>query len=299
MEASLKIAITGARGQVGSDCVEVLAGGHRYKLLPLGSDDLDITDARSVRRILDGEKPDIIVNCGAFTNVDACEEKKEESWAVNVTGVKNLAETARESGAWLIHISSDYVFDGERPLPQSYVEDDRPSPVSHYGVTKWEGEKAINASGARATILRTAWVYGANGANFLKTILRLSLTTEGKPLKVVDDQMGSLTWSYRLARQIEKIIEHQAMGLFHASAEGHCTWYEAAREFLALMKVDKAVRPCLTTEFPRPAPRPKNSILENRNLKKAGLNVMVDWREDLQLFVGKFRERLMDEVTGR
>ena len=295
----MKIAITGARGQVGSDCVEVLGADGRYEILPLGRDDLDIADPGSVQRTISREKPEIIVNCGAFTNVDACEERREKAWAVNVTGVKNLAEAARERGAWLIHISSDYVFDGAKPLPQPYVEDDRPSPVSYYGVTKWEGEKAINASGARATILRTAWVYGANGSNFLKTILKLSRATDRKPLRVVNDQMGSLTWSYRVACQIEKIIEHGAIGLYHASAEGRCTWYEAAREFLAIMKVDQEVQPCLTTEFPRPASRPKNSILENRNLKRAGLNVMAHWREDLELFVGKFGALLIDETARR
>ncbi len=293
----MKIVITGAYGQVGSDCVAVLGTPVCHEVTAIARRDLDISDAAAVDQTMSDVKPDIILNCGAFTNVDACERERDKAWAVNVDGPRNLAEAARKRDAWLIHISSDYVFDGKKTVPEPYYEDDQPAPLSFYGVTKLEGERAIRDSGARSTILRTAWVYGANGANFLKTILRLALAENNAPLKVVNDQVGSLTWSHRLARQVEKIIQNNALGLFHATAEGHGSWYEAAMAFLAEMEINKEIRPCTTEEFPRPAPRPHNSILENRALKAADINIMRDWREDLGLFVARHKERLIRETA--
>jgi dTDP-4-dehydrorhamnose reductase len=292
----MKILVTGAAGQLGRDCVKVLEESHQ--VTPLGSKDLDIADDKSVIVFFRREKPDVIVNCAAFTRVDECETKRELAWRVNVEGPKNLAAAAGKNGARLIHISTDYVFDGKKPVPQAYTEQDEAGPISHYGATKLAAEKAVARETDCFAILRTAWMYGVQGRNFLKTMLRLALADPSRNIRVVNDQFGSPTWSLSLARQIEKVMDARLNGIFHATSEGYCTWYELARSFLKEMAVPHAVVPCSTAEYPTPAARPANSILENRRLKEAGQNVMADWRDDLVRFTGLFRDRLMNEVKA-
>lgn len=288
----MKVYITGCRGQLGFDLLDVLKGKHELA----GGDlpELDIADASSLATALDAFRPDVIINAAAFTRVDACETERDAAHRANAVGPRLLAEYAERCGALLVHVSTDYVFDGRRPVPQPYVETDPVGPTSAYGITKVEGEKAVVAATRRFAILRTAWLYGVHGNNFLKTMLRLSL--QGKALKVVNDQHGSPTWSWRLARQIDKVIDHGARGLYHATAEGHCTWFELARYFLERMGVPHKLSPCGTEEYPTPARRPANSILENAALKRAGLNVMAPWAEDVDGFVKRYRERLLDEA---
>lgn len=292
----MKIVITGGTGQLGRDCVQVLAKSHR--VVPVGSKALDIGNRQAVIDFVQNERPDVILNCAAFTQVDDCETKKDLAWRVNAEVPKNLASAAQKTGARLIHISTDYVFDGKKPIPEAYTEEDETGPISYYGATKLAGEKAVAQEVARFAILRTAWMYGAEGRNFLKTMLRLALPDPSRQVRVVNDQFGSPTWSFRLAQQIEKVIDVQLTGIFHATSEGYCTWYELARSFLKEMGVPNAFVPCTTAEYPTPASRPANSILENRRLKEAGHNVMTDWRADLAQFVGLFRDRLMNEATS-
>ena len=277
---------------MGFDLLDVLKGKHELA----GGDlpELDIADASSLATALDAFRPDVIINAAAFTRVDACETERDAAHRANAVGPRLLAEYTERCGALLVHVSTDYVFDGRRPVPQPYVETDPVGPTSAYGITKVEGEKAVAAATRRFAILRTAWLYGVHGNNFLKTMLRLSL--QGKALKVVNDQHGSPTWSWRLARQIDKVIDHGARGLYHATAEGHCTWFELARYFLERMGVPHKLSPCGTEEYPTPARRPANSILENAALKRAGLNVMAPWAEDVDGFVKRYRERLLDEA---
>ena len=288
----MKVYITGCRGQLGFDLLDVLKGKHELA----GGDlpELDIADPALLLPALDAFRPEVIINAAAFTKVDACETERTAAMRANAEGPRLLAQYAEQHGAFLVHVSTDYVLDGQRPVPQPYVETDPASPMSYYGVTKLEGEKAVAAATARFAILRTAWLYGIHGHNFLKTMLRLSL--QGKPLKVVNDQHGSPTWSWRLARQIDKVIDHGARGVYHATAEGHCTWFELARHFLERMGVPYKLSPCGTEEYPLPARRPANSILENAALKKAGLNVMAPWAEDVDEFVRLHRDRLLDEA---
>ena len=288
----MKVYITGCRGQLGFDLLDVLKGKHELA----GGDlpELDIADASSLATALDAFRPDVIINAAAFTRVDACETERDAAHRANAVGPRLLAEYAERCGALLVHVSTDYVFDGRRPVPQPYVETDPVGPTSAYGITQVEGEKAVVAATRRFAILRTAWLYGVHGNNFLKTMLRLSL--QGKALKVVNDQHGSPTWSWRLARQIDKVIDHGARGLYHATAEGHCTWFELARYFLERMGVPHKLSPCGTEEYPTPARRPATSILENAALKRAGLNVMAPWAEDVDEFVKRYRERLLDEA---
>jgi len=290
----MKILVSGGTGQLGRDCTKILEKSH--EVTPVDSKALDITDRTAVNAFVEELKPDVILNCAAFTRVDDCETEKELAWKVNVEGPKNLASAAGARGARIIHISTDYVFDGKKPVPEYYTETDNTRPISYYGVTKLEAEKAVCEETDRYSILRTAWLYGVNGQNFLKTMLRLALGDPEREIKVVHDQFGSPTWSYRLAEQIATVMDADVNGLFHATSEGHCTWYELATTFLDEMEVPNAFIPCTTRDYPTPAERPANSILENQRLKDEGLNIMRDWRADLIQFVNLFKDRLMDEV---
>lgn len=290
----MKIMITGAKGQLGADCNRVLRKS--YDLMAVGRDELDITNASNVDALVKNFMPDIIINCAAYTKVDKCENERELAWKVNVTGPQNLALSAEKYGSSLIHVSTDYVFDGRKNVPDPYVETDKTNPISNYGISKLEGEKVIKKAMNRYMILRTAWLYGIEGHNFLKTMLKLSLRSSDNTIKVVNDQFGSPTWTYRLALQIERLIETNYRGIFHATAEGYCTWYELAVYFLKKMGVSHTIIPCTTEEYPTPATRPINSILENRNLKKKGMNIMADWKSDVDEFVLNFRKVLIKEL---
>lgn len=293
----MKIAITGGTGQLGSECSRVLRA--RYDICSLSSRDLDITNQEMVAAVLGQLSPGIIINCSAFTNVDACESEPERAWQVNVDGPRNLARYCSANKAMLIHISTDYVFDGSKKPPEPYVEDDMPRPLSRYGGTKLESERVVASLTDRHCILRTAWMYGISGRNFLKTIMTKALQAPLQPIKVVNDQFGSPTWAYRVALQIERLITGEYTGTWHATAEGYCTWYDLACYFLDRMKIPHAVAPCASSEYPLPAPRPRNSILENKNLKKAGINLMCDWRGDIDMFVAMYREQLLHEPAHK
>jgi dTDP-4-dehydrorhamnose reductase len=292
----MKILLTGKNGLLGRDCLEVFQG--RHEVLALGHRELDITDLAKVEETVSRFRPDAIINCAAFTQVDLCETERDAAVQGNITGPRNLALSAAHHEALLVHVSSDYVFDGMKPPPNPYLEGDPTGPLSWYGHTKLEGELAIKGISDRHVIVRTAWLYGWHGPNFLKKILKLALSPQIPELKVVNDQFGSPTWSYRLAQQLARLVEAGGQGLYHASAEGYCTCYELTRHYQASLGVDKTVRPCPTSDYPTPAVRPKNSILENRRLKDEGLNLMRPWQEDVDEFVDAFGEDLLEEVRG-
>ena len=293
-EAPMKILITGGKGQLGTDCAQILAD--RHDILAIDLDELDITSRLDVEKVVQGFCPDIILNCAAYTQVDACETEKALAWKVNVNGPKNLALSAIDCHAQLIHVSTDYVFDGTRPVPQPYREDDETGPISYYGKTKLEGEIAVKETTPNHMIVRTAWLYGMNGSNILKTFLKLALKYPEKEIKVVNDQFGSPTWSYRLALQIAQLIEAKGTGVYHATSEGYCTWYDLAQYFLQEMDVPHLVVPCSTEEYPTPATRPKNSILENGRVKDQGINIMPFWEDDIHHFVTRFKTALVAEI---
>ena len=290
----MKILVTGGFGQLGWDCREVFSPAH--EVLALDLPNLDITDPASVDGVLNLWKPDVLVNCAAYTAVDRAETDVAKSWHVNRDGPALLASRAQAHGIFLVHVSTDYVFDGARPVPQPYLETDLPNPSSVYGKSKLAGEREIQERDPRHAILRTAWLYGAHGYNFLKTILRRAVHDPQKGLRVVSDQYGTPTWSRRLAEQILAVAAADAAGLFHASGEGHCSWFDFATEFISAMKLDCEVRPCTTADYPTPTLRPANSILENAALKKANLHLMRDWREDLREYASRYREPLLREV---
>jgi len=259
----MKIVIVGAGGQLGSDCGKLLSGKHQVVSCDLPR--VDIGDPASVAVLFEQTRPQVIINCAAYTAVDACESNQELSWRINAEGPGHLAREAARHGARLIHVSTDYVFDGTRPAPHPYFEDDGPNPLSQYGRSKLAGEVAVSENCSDYTILRTAWLYGATGKNFLKTMARLALADPERQLKVVDDQHGSLTWSRTLARQIEPLLGGAVTGIVHATSEGHASWYEVARTFLTAMGLPFVMRPCSTAEYPTPAHRrPKSWGLRPR-----------------------------------
>ncbi|MFH0785343.1 MAG: dTDP-4-dehydrorhamnose reductase [Pseudomonadota bacterium] len=292
----MKIVIIGAGGQLGSDCCNLLSADNQT----IGCDlpRIDIGSKSSVDTYLNETRPDVIVNCAAYTAVDACETEPTLSWKINAEGPKFLSQAADRLGSRLIHISTDYVFDGYKPAPLAYLETDTPNPLSQYGRSKLAGEQAVAAYCANHVILRTAWLYSACGKNFLKTMLKLALGNPGRQLKVVDDQHGSLTWSYTLTQQISRLLNSDLTGIMHATSEDHSTWYDAARYFLDAMGVAYSMRPCTTAEYPTPAHRPANSILENKVLKDAGIATFVSWQEDIDTFVAAHREQLLTEAKS-
>ncbi|MEN7973699.1 MAG: dTDP-4-dehydrorhamnose reductase, partial [Verrucomicrobiota bacterium] len=270
-----KVLITGSKGQLGSDCLDVFKdiSGLTGVDLP----EVDLSNRSQCLEVLDRLQPDVIINCAAYTAVDACETDKS-CWKANADLPAHLADWTEVNGAFLVHVSTDYVFSGDKPLYEALLETNEPNPVSEYGRSKLAGERAIAERTERFAILRTAWLYGANGKNFLKTMLRLTLQNPGKEFKVVDDQWGSPTWSYTLARQIRAVAEKCATGIFHASSEGYCSWYNLACTFLDQLGIAHDFVPCTSDEFPTPTKRPFNSIMENARAKELGINVFDDWK---------------------
>ena len=290
-EAAEVILITGATGQLGMDCVAVFSATHT--VVAMSREALDITDPGAIETAMKAHHPSIVLNCAAFTQVDACETERDLAFRVNGDGPANLARACVSHAAYLIHISTDYVFDGARSVPMPYVESDSVGPTGVYGASKLAGEQAVLREAPTAAIVRTSWVYGLHGQNFLKAVLARALSAPDAPLRVVNDQHGSPTWTLRLAEQLVAIAAARPAGLLHATGEGHCTWYDFARAFFAEMQIDISMQPCTTADFPRPAARPANSLLENARLKQLNLNRMQDWRSDLQRFVAQHRESWM------
>jgi dTDP-4-dehydrorhamnose reductase len=292
----MKILITGAKGQLGLDCARVLGNAHTVSAF--NSRELDIADQAAVSRLMRSVLPDVVLNCAAYTAVDACETEREQCWRVNAHGPGVLAAACALQGSRLIHISTDYVFDGSKPAPQAYTEDDPVQPLSQYGMSKLAGEQRIRERSPDHLIIRTAWLYGIGGRNFLKTMLRLAVGDPKRTIRVVNDQFGSLTWTHRLASQIKVLLDSGLTGTIHATAEGCGSWYEGAKLFLKAMGIPFAIEPCPTADYPTPARRPVNSILENSVLKKNGLNRMVPWEEDVVEFARRHHDVLLAETKS-
>ncbi|MBD3346851.1 MAG: dTDP-4-dehydrorhamnose reductase [Chitinivibrionales bacterium] len=270
--------IVGCNGQLGRDMM-LFAANHANQIHGCDLPDIDITSYDSTGKVIKSLKPELIINCAAYAAVDACETNRETAFAINETGAHNLARWAAEIGATLVHISTDYVFDGNKDVP--YIESDEPNPQSVYGQSKLAGERRIAETTDKYFIFRIAWLYGNRGKNFVKTILRAAREREntGESLKVVSDQVGSPTYTMEVCRQIFQAAQTNHYGLFHSTAEGSCSWYEFTRNILNLYGINTPVTPCTTKDFPRPAPRPTNSVLENKRLKEYGINIMKNWKD--------------------
>lgn len=260
---------------LGCDAVRAVErAGH--EVVALARSDLDVTDAAIVMETVRNSRPDVVLNCAAWTDVDGAESRPEDALEVNGPGAGNVARAAAACQAWTIHISSDYVFDGAKPEP--YVESDPVGPLSAYGRSKLAGEREVAAAApGRHTIVRSSWLFGAGGPCFPATIMRLA--AERDELKVVDDQVGCPTFTGHLAQGLVQIAARPPIGVVHVAGGGSCSWYEFAREIVKAAGVSCEVKPCRTTEMPRPARRPANSVLGTERGHEAP--ALPDWRAGL------------------
>jgi dTDP-4-dehydrorhamnose reductase len=265
--------VVGAAGLLGHDLVELLVA-RGSEVTGLRRADLDVTDLGAAHRALAGA--DVVVNCAAWTAVDDAETREADAFAVNATGAANLARAAHAAGARLVHVSTDYVFDGEASIP--YAEDAPLAPRSAYGRTKAAGEWAVRSEAADHLIVRTAWLYGAHGGCFPKTMARLS--GERDRLAVVDDQVGQPTWTRDLADLVVRLVEAGApAGTYHGTSSGRTSWFGFTQRIVAAAGHDTLVEPTTSDMFPRPAPRPACSVLGHDALRAAGVAPIGDWAE--------------------
>ena len=282
----MKILITGANGLLGHELSSLLKD---HTLILLSHSQLDISDSESVNKQIDSSSPDIIINSAAYTQVDACETNYDLAFQSNAIGPKNLAIKCKQLGIPLIHISTDYVFEGNEKKNSPLVENDKLGPKTVYGKTKLEGEKMVQENCQKYFILRTAWLYG-EGKNFVKTML--SLSKKNKELKVVNDQIGSPTYAKDLAKAIKEIIEKKSdkYGIYHVTNKGEVSWYEFAKKIFEIKNIEIKVNPCTSEEFPRPAPRPHYSVLSNQKWIDAGFTPMRDYEEALYEYLNSLKD---------
>ncbi|HEK9103252.1 dTDP-4-dehydrorhamnose reductase [Bacillus cereus] len=281
------IAITGAKGQLGRQFAEDLHG-LGYRVCALSREDLDITDFSKVDLILRKINPNIIIHCAAYTKVDLAETEREKAFLVNALGTRNVAVVAEKLSAKLVYISTDYVFDGKKDT--GYDEFDTPNPINVYGASKYAGENFVKNFHSRHFIVRTSWLYGKYGNNFVETMLKLAKNQLG--IKVVNDQTGSPTHVKDLVQCVKELMETELYGTYHASNAGACTWYEFAREIFSLCDISVNTTPISTKGFGAGAPRPAHSVLKPCALRLNRLNLMKPWQEGLG-------EYLKERATGR
>jgi dTDP-4-dehydrorhamnose reductase len=255
----VKLLVTGGAGMLGRD-VMLAAGNAGHQVVGYGHAELDIADAAAVSAKVEGERPDVVINCAAWTDVDGAEEAEEEATRINGEGAGNVAAAAAAVGASVVYVGSDYVFDGSKGAP--YVETDQTAPLSAYGRGKLAGEEATRAANKRHFVVRSAWLFGIGGPNFVETMLRLA-ADHGEVL-VVRDQVGSPTYTWHLAYGIVRLIEGVEFGIHHMAAAGSCSWYEFAREIFEQANVECKVMSATTEMLGRPAPRPAYSALASQ-----------------------------------
>lgn len=292
----MKILITGAAGQLGQEIQRQLtAGGSALgpvperlalaSVIPVDIDEVDLTNRHDTAALVRRYAPYAVINCAAFTNVDKCESEPDAAYAANALIPRNLALACDEVGAKLVHLSTDYVFSGNAsaPLPETAL----PAPNTVYGATKLLGEEYVKAFSKQWFIVRTAWLYGREGANFVKTILRL--VRENGSAKVVSDQIGNPTNAEDLAHHLLQMVPSREYGVYHCTGNGVCSWYDFACEIVRLWGVDATVTPCTTEEFPRPAPRPAYSALDHAMLRATIGDNMRPWQQALEQFYNEMK----------
>jgi len=317
----MKVLIIGATGQLGAEFMRVLPSDHQ--VIAASRADFDITNLEKTVDFIKNAEPDAIIHAAAFTDVDGAESRRDIAFMINSLGTRNVAIAAREVDAKLFYISTDYVFDGTKKGP--YLEFDQPNPLNVYGRSKLLGEQFVKEQLHKFFIIRTAWLYGASGKNFVNTMLNLA--QEKEVLQVVNDQRGTPTWTEDLARQIKELIPTELYGTYHCASQGSCTWHEFALEIFRCAgyeaEVDPSgsaylipgphvlrpktqdlapniqdlrpiiIRPVNSEEFPRPAKRPKNSVLENYMLKLQRLDIMPPWEESLERFMKMVKREVL------
>lgn len=276
----MKVLVTGAKGQLGTDLMNEL---EKRGIEGIGVDvqEMDITDAEACRRVITASGADAVIHCAAYTAVDAAEDNIELCRRINGEGTRNVAQACKDADIKLMYISTDYVFDGQGTRP--WEPDDERHPLNVYGQTKYEGELAVEELSDKYFIVRIAWVFGVAGKNFIKTMLRLG--KERGAVSVVDDQIGSPTYTYDLARLLVDMIQTDKYGRYHATNEGLCSWYEFAKEIFRQAGMDIPVTPVSSDAFPAKATRPSNSRLNKDKLSENGFERLPSWQDALGRFL--------------
>lgn len=293
----MKIVITGSKGQLGTQLQKIIKNGYSEigaipeaikgaTVIPIDIDELDITDKNAVMKFMLDNKPNVVINCAAMTNVDACQTAFEAAMKANAIGPRNLASACEEIGAKIIHISTDYVFGGTGTVP--YKEWDICNPQSVYGASKFLGEQYVREFSTKFFIVRTSWLYGYIGKNFVKTMVRLGKTHDS--IKVVNDQRGNPTNAEDLAHHLLKLAVTEEYGVYHCTGEGECTWFDFATEIMKEFGIDCKVEPCTSDEFPSPTKRPEFSSLDNLMLRCTVGNEMRDWKVALKEYAKNIDE---------
>ena len=278
----MKVLVTGYNGQLGYDVVKRLIA---LNIDCLGTErkDFNLTDEKETKEFIMNYNPDVVVHCAAYTAVDRAEDEKEICYDINVNGTRYIAEVCKVIDAKMVYISTDYVFDGEGTEP--FAEHDIPKPINYYGQTKFGGELEVQKNLDKYFIIRISWVFGSNGNNFVKTMLRLG--KELNEINVVADQIGSPTYTYDVAILISEMLQTGEYGIYHATNEGHCSWYEFACEIFRQSRMDVKVNPINTEEYPTRAKRPRNSRLSKDKLETEGFGKMRGWEGALVKYMCK------------
>lgn len=276
----MKYLVTGVKGQLGYDvCRELKERGYEY--LGIDKDEMDITNKAEVEKVIKEYHPDIVVHCAAYTAVDAAEDNKELCMKINVDGTRNIAEVCKEIDATMFYISTDYVFEGTGQ--KAWEVDDEKKPCNVYGESKYLGELEVQKLLEKYFIVRISWVFGVNGNNFIKTMLRLAETHD--EINVVNDQIGSPTSTYDLSKLLVDMSETDKYGVYHATNEGYCSWYEFTCEIFKLTGKNVKVNGIPTSEYPTRAVRPLNSRMSKKELDENGFNRMIDWKQSVKYYL--------------
>lgn len=267
-----KILVTGAKGMLGHDLCPTLEDAG-FETVETDVDNLDITDLKQVEEVLNAEKPDAVVHCAAYTNVNKAEEEKDLAIKINGEGTENLAKVCAKLDIPIVYISTDYVFDGTKK--EAYLPYDKTNPINAYGLSKLKGEEAVQKHCTKYYITRTSWLYGLHGKNFVETMISLADKPE---LKVVDDQVGCPTWTQELSNGITTLLSEEApYGIYHVCGTGHTSWHGFAKEIFELAGLNVNLVPCKSDEFPSPAKRPANSIMYNDNICRTWKAALKDY----------------------
>ncbi|OGL42346.1 MAG: dTDP-4-dehydrorhamnose reductase [Candidatus Schekmanbacteria bacterium RIFCSPHIGHO2_02_FULL_38_11] len=275
----MKVLLLGAKGMLGSEIAMCLKSS--FNVIPYGKEELDITNEFLTRNKIKEISPEIVINTAAYTDVEGCERNSEHAFKVNAHGVKNIAESCREFGSKIVHISTDYIFDGTKKPP--YDEDDQPNPLNVYGKSKLEGENFIKKTCENFLIIRSEWLYGMRGRNFVSFVI--DTAAKENKLKIVNDQVGSPTYTKDLSEAIRALLKKDCKGIYNAANSGKCSWYEFARKIKEFKKIRTEILPIASDESNRVAKRPANSVLNCNKLKTNTGFVFRNWTEALKEFL--------------
>ncbi len=292
----MKILITGGKGQLGTEIAKCFERGYTELGTPdilkidnditaIDMDELDISDMDAVCSLFEKERYDAVINCAAYTNVNGCETERETAFKANALGPRNLAIASEKIGAKLIHVSTDYVFAGDGTKP--YVEWDLCAPQSAYGSSKYLGEEYIKQFCTKYFIVRTSWLYGYYGGNFVKTMMKV--TRNNGTAKVVNDQRGNPTNAADLAHHLLKLLTTEQYGIYHGTGNGECTWYDLTCKIVELAGIEAQVNPCTTEEYPTPAKRPAYSSLDNMMFRATVGDEFRNWEDALKCFIDNYK----------